>query len=284
MRTKKPTLRLLQSILHAAICSALLLPQGTFAGAWTQPAGATYNKFAVNYYISDQQLDGDGDLVDADAEFTIADLTYYGEFGIGSNTTLLTAVTFQSLEVDPDAGDSIDNAGVGDIDAGARYKLLERDWGLLSLQGLIKIPEAYDEEDELPLGDGQYDIEVRVLYGRSLPSAYLNLEGGYRWRDEDPSDEWKYLAEIGYAANETLSLRAKLDGTASAKNADTQQRSGNPSLSPDYDVGKLELTAGFAMSRQLTFEFTVTPTAFGRDTAAGTTFSAALIIVTQPAN
>jgi len=277
---------LTRPVLYAAMCSASLLPQSAFAGAWTGPAGAAYNKFGVNYFTSDQQFDENGDLVDARAEFTDTNFTYYGEFGVGDDLSFLISMPYQSLESVPDVGNSIDNSGVGDIDVGARYNLLKEDWGLVSIQGLIKIPEAYDQDDELPLGDGQYDYEMRFLYGRSLwpRPFYFGLEGGYRWRADDPSDEWKYLVEIGFTASETWFFRSKLDGTTSAKNADTQERSANPTLSPDYDLAKLELTAGFTVSKDLFFEFTVTPTVFGRDTAAGTTLSAALIWAVQSDN
>lgn len=284
MRMTSSMCRFIQPTLYAAICSASLLPQVVFAGAWTGPAGATYNKLGLNYFMSDEGFDGDGELVPADAEFTDTNFTYYGEFGVRDDLSLFTSVLYKSLKSDPVAGESIDNSGFGDIDIGARYNPLRGDWGLLSVQGLIKVPEAYDADDDLPLGNGEYDYELRLLYGHSLwpRPFYISLEGGYRWRDGDPSDEWKYLAELGYTASESWFFRTKLDGTTSAKNADTQERSANPTLSPDYDLAKLELTAGYTMNKNVFLEFTVTPTVSGRDIAAGTTLSAALVFTAQP--
>ena len=150
-----------------------------------------------------------------------------------------------------------------------------------SLQGLLKIPEAYDADDVPPVGNGQYDFEVRALYGKSLypKPFYYGLEGGYRFRAEEPSDEWKYLIELGYTASDTVYLRTKLDGTMSAKNADDAPPdfTGNPTLAPDFDLGKLELTAGYTIKKNMYLEFTVTPTIYGRDTAVGNTFGIAFI-------
>ena len=45
----------------------------------------------------------------------------------------------------------------------------------------------------------------------------------------------------------------------------------------DFDLGKLELTAGYTINKDMFLEFTVTPTIYGRDTAVGNTFGIAFI-------
>lgn len=57
---------------------------------------------------------------------------------------------------------------LGDIDLGAKFKLYDGSLGVLSAQTMVKIPEAYHKNDPLPVGNGQYDFEARLLYGRSL--------------------------------------------------------------------------------------------------------------------
>jgi hypothetical protein len=258
------------------------------AGAWTGPEGASYNKFGFNYFSSDQHFDRDSDVVDSGAKFTDFNFTYYGEYGLRDNLTVFTSVPVKKLESDPDTGPTATNSGIGDIDLGLRYNLYNEDWGLISIQGLVKLPAAYDADDDLPLGNGQRDVEVRLLYGKSLypKPMYFGAEVGYRWRAEEPSDEYKYLLEFGYSVTDKFSLRTKLDGTTSAKNAD-KISSGpgdnpNPTLAPDFDLGKLELTAGYTIKKNNYLEFTLTPTIYGRDTADGLTISIAYILAIQP--
>lgn len=260
--------------------TSLLFSGLAYSGAWTGPKGDSYNKFGVNYFWTDENFDGQGNVVDSPAEFTDLNFTYYGEYGFRDNFSGFLSIPYKSIETVLDNGPSSSTTAVGDIDVGLRYNLYNGDKGVFSLQGLVKIPEAYDENDTPPVGNGQYDVEVRVLYGKSLypKPFYYGLEGGYRYRDEAPSDEWKYLIEVGYTATEKIYLRTKLDGTMSAKNAD--KFSGptfNPTLAPDYDLGKLELTAGYTIVKDLYLEFTWTPTIYGRSTANGNTLGLALI-------
>lgn len=277
--------RISRALISLPAIAVLLFSGLAYSGAWTGPQGAAYNKFGFNYFTSDEQLDGDGDSFDTGAEFTDFNFTYYGEYGFRDDLTFFGSVPLKSLEFDPDAGSSVDNTGIGDIDLGIRYNLYNEDWGLISVQGLVKIPSAYDEDEDVPLGNGQTDIEVRLLYGKSLwpKPMYLGAEIGYRFRDEEPSDEIKYLLEFGYTVNDKVSLRAKLDGTTSAKNADSgTDFAGNPTLAPDFDLGKLELTAGYTIEKNRFVEFTLTPVVYGRDTADGITLSVAYIWAIVP--
>ena len=274
-----------RALISISSLAGLLFSGLVNAGAWTGPEGASYNKFGVNYFTSDKQFDSDDNSVDAGSEFTDFNFTYYGEYGLRDDLSIFTSIPYKRIETDPDMGSKVDNSGIGDIDLGARYNLYNEDWGLISIQGLVKLPSAYDEDDALPLGNGQRDFEVRLLYGRSLypRPMYFGAEVGYRYRDEEPSDEIKYLLEFGYSLNDRFSLRTKLDGTTSAKTADdVDTTSGNPTLAPDFDLGKLELTASYSVKKDRYLEFTVAPTIYGRDTSDGTTVSIAYIVAIQP--
>jgi hypothetical protein len=99
------------------------------------------------------------------------------------------------------------------VDLGLRYKLLDNTFGIVSTQALVKIPGPYDRSDPLPLGNGQFDGELRLLYGRSLYPllpAYGNVEIGYRWRASNslPTNSAIWLS----SGNVTSSLRQAQTG------------------------------------------------------------------------
>jgi len=64
------------------------------------------------------------------------------------------------------------------MELGLKYRLLSGQGNVLSVQGLVKIPEFYDEDDAPALGNSQYDTEIRFLYGQSLSPTvpgYFNI-------------------------------------------------------------------------------------------------------------
>ena len=267
----------------------LTLSSEAMAGAWTAKEGTSYHKAALNYFFSDENFDDDGDRKNAHSDFTDVNLTYYMEYGIRDNVTAFLSVPYKWIENDPDIGGNSKSRGVGDQDFGLRYNFFNDDRGVFSIQGLVKVPDLHDEDPgDLPLGNGQTDYEVRFLYGRSLypKPVYFGLEAGYRYRSQEPSDEIKYLVEIGYNINEKSYVRAKLDGTYSMDNADDAPApvipgDVNPTLAPAFDLGKLELTGGYKIDKKFSTEFTWTPNIYGQNTAAGNNFQIAVIMQLQ---
>jgi len=151
------------------------------------------------------------------------------------------------------------------------------------VQALVQVPEAYDENDDLPLGNGQYDAELRLLYGRSLwpwVPGYCNLEAGYRWRAEQPSDELRYLVEVGSDLGKRFYARAKLDGTYSMDNGAHRDESGNPAATNNFDLGKLDLTLGYRLNSSWMLEAGYAPELYGQNTSAGATYTLALAFQT----
>jgi hypothetical protein len=173
--------------------------------------------------------------------------------------------------------------GIGDVDVAAKYKPLDSAAGVVSTQFLAKIPGPYGRTDSLPLGNGQFDFEVRLLYGRSLYPAipgYGNIEAGYRWRDGAPSDEFRYLVEFGIDVTKTLYGRAKLDGILSSRNGSKTGTGGNPTATNNYDLGKLDLTMGYKLTPRWSLETSYIPELYGRNTAAGSTWTIAVCFKT----
>lgn len=257
-----------------------LLPARALAGAWTQPQGGFYDRIAANYYFADHSFDSEGDRqhMAADGRFTDANLSNYVEYGLTDRMTLINSLYYKYLHSD-DTAREITTWGVGDIDVAARFKLAEGKAGVLSAQALVKIPNAYDKNDDLPLGNGQIDVEAKLLYGRSLWPlfpGYFNVELGYRWRAEEPSDEIRYLAEVGSDFGKNFYGRAKLDGIYSRDNGKKTDGNGNPTTTNSFDLAKLDLTLGYRLTSAWSVEAAWTPAAYGQNTAAGATYTLAL--------
>lgn len=223
-----------------------LLPSNANAGAWVSERGDSYHKLGVTDYSA---TDFFGDNVDL-GEFEGTNISYYGEWGLGNNWGVFTSALYQDITQTDASGNSIQNDGFGDLDIGVKYQWQAEPF-VLTTQLLAKLPYLYDEDDTLPLGNGQEDIEAKILIGRGLGKyGYFGLELGYRFRTDDPSDEIRYLIEYGVSLSENFYLRAKLDGIESANNADGQfTDGGNLSRTTEFDIGKLELTAGWNFGR-----------------------------------
>lgn len=222
------------------------LYQEAVAGAWVPSKGEGYGKLGVQNYSADSYF---GDNADFD-EFKGQSVSYYGELGLGSDLALYGSLLYQDIEQTMVSGESASGKGLADTELGLRYQW-QVDPFVLSTSLLVKLPYLYDENDDLPLGNGQEDVEFRVLLGKSVyPYGYVGAEFGYRYRTGAPSDEYRYLLEYGFSANDNLYFRTKLDGTLSANNSDsTTDGSGNLSLGPEFDLGKFELTVGWNLGK-----------------------------------
>ena len=139
------------------------------AGAWTASKYSFYNKLAFNYYFSDQTFDSSRDRVDtaSNGEFDDFNISNYFEFGLTDDLTVINSFAYKWLENDTDQVTSKAH-GIGDIDLGARYKLLDNAAGIVSAQYLMKIPGGYSKNDLSRWATPQCDHEFRLLYGRSL--------------------------------------------------------------------------------------------------------------------
>lgn len=268
-----------------ALLLSAVFATSSLAGAWTAKQHAYYEKFAFNYYYSHNTFDSKGGRggTPNGGKFTDYNLSNYFEYGLLDNLTVINALTYKWLENEDRSGRSR-GIGWGDVDLGLRYKLLDSDkFGIVASQLLVKIPGPYGKNDPLPLGNGQFDTEIKLLYGRSLyplVPGYGNVELGYRWRAEDPADEIRYLIEFGLDITKEIYTRAKLDGTLSVDNGKKLDARGNPTATNNFDLGKLDLTVGYKAAPNWGLEASYVPAFYGQNTAAGATYSLALYFKT----
>ena len=100
-------------------------------------------------------------------------------------------------------------------------------------------------------------------------------------RTEDPVDEFRYLVEYGFDLNDRTYLRTKLDGIHAASSTDTEfttpAAAVNPQLPLEFDLGRLEYTAGYKLNDTFAAEITGTTAIYGDNTLKGTNVQFAIV-------
>ncbi len=243
---KSPTSTLCKNILGVTVTSlTLMCATQAHAGAWVPEKGNGYSKVGFQDYSADDFF-GTNDDFD---EFNGTNISYYGEHGLGNNLAVYGSVLYSDIDQSSLTEEPTSSSGFADVEIGLRYQWIS-DPFVLSTSLLVKLPYLYDEDDALPRGNGQEDIEARILFGKSLyPYGYIGAEFGYRLRTDAPSDEYRYLIEYGYSFNSNLYFRTKLDGIEAVGNADVNSDASidnsNLLFVPEFDLGTLEITFGW---------------------------------------
>lgn len=255
------------------------IPTAASAGAWTAKQGDTYLKGAVNFFETSSRFGPE----DGFENFRNTNFNVYFEHGLKDDLTFFATGAFSDLENTSD-GQTTSGSGIGDVDVGLRYRLIDGPV-IVSVQGLFKAPYLYSDDSELPLGNGQEDFEGKLLFGKSFGAlGYGGLELGYRVRTDDPVDEFRFLVEYGFDVNERTYLRTKLDGIHAASSSDAATgaqgalvNAVNPQLPLEFDLGRLEYTAGYKFTDTVAGEITGTTAVYGDNTLKGTNIQVALV-------
>ncbi len=268
--------KLKSAFFSLAAVTAFAMPTQALAGAWTAKKGAIYSKAAINYFETSSRFGEENGF----ERFRDINFSYYLEYGIEDNLTFFTSTAVKDIR-NVANGQTTDNFGIGDVDLGLRYNLVNEPF-VFSVQGLFKAPFLYSEDADLPLGNGQIDVEGRALLGKSLGKlGYFGLEAGYRFRADDPVDEFRYLIEYGIDLTDQAYFRTKLDGTIGLGDVDQDvidlANLANPSLPLAFDLGKLEYTVGYKLSDRWSMELSGTTNVYGNNTLTGTTVQFAIV-------
>lgn len=253
--------------------------QPACAGAWTAEPGASYQRFGFTAYRARESFSNTPGF----ERFSDLTASYYGEFGAGEGVTLFAALPLRRVE-STSFGFAVRNAGAGDVDLGVKARFLRKPF-VFSGQLSFKAPYLYDARAALPLGNGQEDLEARLLAGKSLGKwGYIGAEAAYRHRFGAPSDEFRYLLEHGAAIGKRAYVRTKLDVTKALAStaAFPDAQTGNPRFPLAFNLAKLESTFGWRLSRRAALELSSVTNPFGANTIRGTSVQAALVLTLDP--
>ncbi len=166
------------------------------AGPWSPPEG---HGFVINSFgfMQAQNYAGIPNPAYGSGTFRRFEYGFYGEYGLADRLTLVGAAGLQQRNLDT-AGSTF---GVGDVDLGLRGAVWQKGNWAVAAQGVVKLPTGYDPYANPALGNGQVDLEPRLLIGRgfSLGSwpAFFDAGVGYRFRTGSPSDQLRFDATVG---------------------------------------------------------------------------------------
>ncbi|RMD88791.1 MAG: hypothetical protein D6813_11555 [Calditrichaeota bacterium] len=210
----------------------MLMNQAGFTGAWTQKKGHFYSKLSFLRFRSQEQflLNGDRERLGDNGRVTDFGIYFYLEYGWMDKLTLIGSIPFKTINFScATTGCDHTTTGIGDIYTGFRYNLSDNNW-IVSVQSGVKFSTGYEtDETKLnsapPLGDGQTDIDFRLLFGKSILKykGYINIDVGYRARSGEPVDEIPYAFEGGITLTPKYMLIGQIYGVRSINEKKGQQ-------------------------------------------------------------
>ncbi len=268
-------------IVTGCLILALATAAPAHAGAWTSPKGGWYHKVALTYFTANSEFDTSHDErpFELDGTFTQQNLIYYGEYGILDGLTAVWSLPLRKIHY-TNLLEEGDTFGIADVELGLRVRLAAKGSFVVSFQGLLIVPGGYDGTDRLPLGNDQNNAEARLLMGASALGGriYFGGEAAYRYRAQEPSDEWRFLAEIGGHFTEAFYGRLKFSEIRSVGNQeDVRDVFGNPLAQLASELREAELTLGTQFSKRWSGEASWSPIVYGRSIAKGDTFALAVV-------
>ena len=232
---------------------ALLLPGISHAGAWLQKDGEGLAIAQATYFTTDEFFDASGNR-QSQERFDKYELNIYAEYGLTEWLTVGTNMFLNQVEQG-----SQDNYGIADTELFARVPLYESDAWVASLQPLIKLPSAYDDDTiNLRGGSRSTDVELSALVGINTPILskrdFIDSRVGYRQRNRGLDGQWRIDATVGvYVADDwlvTSSVRAVISD-ANNNNA-TFREDGEQ----EFSQLKLEVGVQYNMSEDYWLQLT----------------------------
>jgi protein XagA len=248
-----------------------------FAGAWPREKHEVYSKLSLSQFESDEVYAPKKNKKLPAPDFTDVSTSFYGEYGFTSQWTGITSISYKSLESST-ATVTQTESGFGDAWFYLKRGLVQSSY-ILSAQVGVKIPLGYDPDVVPPLGDGQVDLEGRLLFGKSFNRfpGYGGAEIAYRKRNGVYSDEIPYLLEAGVYPAKKILFKVMLDGISNLTNdkASDIGTTFGPNVF-DEEYMKINPALIFFFQRGLAVEVGYSTYLSGANSSAGNTISVGL--------
>lgn len=209
-----------------------------FAGAWTQAKGRGQAIVTGLYSHSGKGYDGKGDVVDI-ADYAKSEAYALVEYGLTDRLTLMINPSLRHVSVE--GGD--DTSGLGYTELGGRYRLTTDQSFVFSVQATARIPGAKRRDNLAQVGATDEEYDVRALAGVPFKigtkDAFVDLQGGYRFRAGSPPNEYHADATFGVRPAANFLVMAQVLNTFSdgaGAGVFTSYRYHNAYLSGVYDL------------------------------------------------
>lgn len=198
-----------------AIIVGLLSPPA-MAGPWALWKGESYTSVSVGLTRYNEIVMHDRSRNSA-GRLRFLSYSIATEFGLTDDWTVSLKVPYEVARGD-NRTLAAREAGLGDLHIGARRQLWdEYERGVALAAGIsFRTPMSDYRTDVLSApGDGQTDVELRLLVGKTVGSldhpAYWDVETGYRFRRGAPGDEFFLYIEGGQQLAERWRGRLFID-------------------------------------------------------------------------
>ncbi len=236
----------LEAARQVAACSLVavgvwLFPSASRAGAWTLGAGRIYVKQGVTYWQTDRKFASTrdaqlvfpthgpvspGDRIPFDpvtgGALRAVGLTTDVRLGLLDRLDLGASIPFIWTNFNTFPVDTVDaRFGLGDLVLSTQTAILTRQTGVVAGKLEWKLPTGGFDPSvfRAPITEGQMDLALAGSAGLSLyPRGYANVELGWRFRFENPSngrkpgDELFFILEAGAELPRDLMLKVAFDG------------------------------------------------------------------------
>lgn len=193
-------------------------------------------------------FDDDGDTANID-DYKQNNIYIIGEYGITDDITAIVAPSFRHIKQDGGESDS----GLGYTDVGLKYRIAHGDDWTASVQGLVRIPGEKYADPLAQVGQVGMEYDIKAGLGHSFgrdKKLFVTAELGYRFRSDDPPNEYHADFTIGGHVTDRLMLLAASYNTISDGRGsgiyDRKHRYHDIYLSGVYQINKsLSVQAGY---------------------------------------
>lgn len=198
----------------AALLNLLAAVAPLEADAWPRGRKAAYVYVGAAGADSDQAFDPDGERIPFPGRGSRQRrASAYIEVGLSDTATLVVnapyeRVTFRGLVND------FTTSGGGDLDLRIRLSRVGAA-GVFAVEGGAFIPLGYDLQAFPQLGSGKVEPIVNLGFSKGLlwlPSGFVSVQLGHRWRGGELSNELPYSAKLGMFFHSRLGAFVSLRG------------------------------------------------------------------------
>lgn len=224
--------------LATAVALTCALAGQAHASAWPQKQGEGQAILTGVTSHSDKGFDSSGNTVDIN-DYDKDEAYLLVEYGVTDDLTVLATPSYSHVNVEN--GDK--TSGLGYTELGARYRLGKTDASVFSVQGSVRLPGKKRRDSIAQVGATDSEIDLRALAGTAFKlggaDAFADFQAGYRIRNGQPPNEFRYDASFGIRPTPRLLLVAQSFNVVSDGNGRgifAKYRYSNLYASAIYDV------------------------------------------------